>query len=91
MFDRNIEILCKERECCTTLQLTSDGLSREQWPEAFGVYRYLDKDDKGGPIYAHVKFKLYFIKSSYLKGSYLLIFLFTFLPITSSNIAGGIP
>ena len=60
--DRNIEILCKERECCTTLQLTSDGLSREQWPEAFGVYRYVDKDKKGGPVYAHVELNRFLIR-----------------------------
>ena len=60
--DQSIEVSCKEKKCCDSLSLTSEGLSKEQWSEAFGLYRYLDKDDKGGPIYAHVKFKRYLIR-----------------------------
>jgi hypothetical protein len=60
--DKRITVSCANLSCCTSLSLTSTGLSKQQWPEAFGVYEYIGKDDDGGNIYSHNKSKSYIVR-----------------------------
>ena len=60
--DKLIKITCQKLKCCTSLKLYSNGKSKNQWSESFGVYRYMEKDIKGGNIYGHIKSKRYIVR-----------------------------
>ena len=60
--DKLIKITCEKHKCCTSLRLYSNGKSRNQWSESFGVFRYMEKDIKGGNIYGHKTSKRYIVR-----------------------------
>ena len=60
--DKKIAVSCVNLTCCTSLRLTATGLSKQQWPESFGVFRYIGKDDKGGNVYGNTISMRYIVR-----------------------------